>query len=358
MLANLVVMHAIEAMIAGPSARALRLGAVIPLSGTLGQSGPSALEAIILATKELQVSKSRLQRSIELVLIDAGAPIPTVAQTVSQLARSGTVEAFVGLHTSDVLEAIEKATAGFSIPYIFTAGHESREQPLGFYSSGESPAEMAHGIRRVMGDRNVREWAIVGSDYIWPHAVGASARSVIEENAGHVVLDRVVPLNSAKVVSPQLLSDIAQSGAQGLVANMPGRELINFLSALRGTELSRDLIIYSGTLEENVLYALGGDKTGNLYSTQHSYETLRSPQRIELNERFAAALGDDSPALNSWAEHCYDAVQLLVRLERSGMLQPRYMGAHHSALPDGAIDFRPQYSIQLAVAAGLRFEIM
>lgn len=353
---NLVVMDAMEAMVEGPSARALRVGAVLPLSGTLGQSGPSALEAIILAAKELQAAKS--QRPIELVLIDAGANTRAVAQSVSQLARSGAVDAFVGLHTSDVLQAIEESTAEFPLPYIFTAGHESREQPSGFYSSGESPAEMAQGVRRVMDDRNISEWAIVGSDYVWPRAIGASTRSVIEANAGRVVLDRFVPLGGAEAASRQLLADIVHSGARGLIVSMPGRELITILSALRDAELDRQLVIYSGTLEENVLYAIGGNRTGNLYSTQHSFETLRAPRRIELNERFATALGEGSPVVNSWAEHCYDAVHLIAGLESAGLLHARNMGTHHSTLPKEAIDLRPHYDIQLAVAAGMHFEIM
>jgi ABC-type branched-subunit amino acid transport system substrate-binding protein len=355
---KVVVIDAIEATLYGPSARSFRLGAVLPLSGTLGQAGPSALEALILAAEELQATRSPGQRSIELVLIDAGAPAQSVAQTVAQLARAGIVEAFVGLHTSDVLEAIEVAAAGFPVPYVFTAGHESREQPPGFYSPGESPAEMAQGVGRVMDARDVREWAIIGSDYIWPHAVGAAARKVIEMNAGRVVLDQVIPLHGAMAASRQLLSDITSSGAEGLIVSMPGRELITILTALHDTELDREFVVYSGTLEENVLYALGGNLTGNLYSTQHSFETLASPRRVELNERFAVALGDDSPAVNSWAEHCYDAVHLMVGLERAGLLDARCVSEYRCPPPEGVLELLPHYSIQLAVAAGMRFEIM
>lgn len=355
---RLVVLDALEALIDGPSREAFRLGAVLPLSGLLGQSGPSALEAVILACEELQRTKLPLQRPIELVLVDSGISPGAIAHSVSQLVQSGAVEAFVGLHTSDVMEAIEKLSIGHPVPYVFTAGHESRPQPLGFFSSGESPKEMAQGVQHVIMDRDIREWAIVGSDYIWPRAVGAAAREVIENNSGRVAVERVVPLRGAADAARDLISDVVKSGAKGLVVSMPGRELITLLTALRGSELDRQLVTCSGTLEENVLYALGGDSTGNLYATQHSFETLHSPRRLELTARFEAALGEGFPALNSWAEHCYDAVHLIVGLERSDMLNLVNMSVDDASVHPEALKLRPDYSIQLAVAAGLNFEVV
>lgn len=355
---ELPVMDALEAVVAGPAPDTLRIGAALPLSGVLGQTGPSALEAVILAGEELQSRRSGADRGIELVLIDSGQAPSSVAATVSHMARSGLVDAFVGLHTSDVLEAIEDATTGLAVPYVFTAGHESRPRPPGFFSSGESAEEMARGLRRVMADRRVHHWAIIGSDYVWPRAVGASGRRVIEAEGGTVVLDRLIPLRGVAAARKELLEQIVSTGAEAVLVSMPGRDLIDLLTALQASGLDRRLVVYSGTLEENVLYAIDGNRTGNLYSTQHSFESLRSPRRLEFNARFAAAYGDHKPALNSWAEHCYDGVHMIVGLERSGLLSAENLRADESEVSADALSFRPQYSIQLAVAAGMAFEVV
>lgn len=347
------VIDAVEALVSGPTSRVFRLGVALPLQGVIGQAGPSALEAVILAAKELDSRRTMTERPVELVIVDAGLSPARVAANVAQLARSGCVEAFIGLHTSDVLEAIERELHSWPIPYVFTAGHENRPRPLGFFSSGESPAEMAVGVRRVAQERAIQDWAIIGSDYIWPNAVGSAARAAITESAGRVVMDRLVPLGSAAAAAPALLDSIARSGAQGAVVSMPGRELIAFLAALRSTRLHESLIVCSGTLEENVLYALGGSCTGNLYATQHSFETLQSPRRMELNARYAAAFGAGAPALNSWAEHCYDAIHMVVGMERAGLLTVENM-----AIEETLREFGPSYDIQLGVAAGLSFEVV
>ncbi|MGB4136379.1 MAG: ABC transporter substrate-binding protein [Microbacterium sp.] len=355
---KLRVLDALEATVAGPAHNTLRIGAVLPLSGVLGQAGPSALEAVLLAGEEVQTSAGSSATPLELVLLDSGGPPTSVAQAVRHLALEGIVDAFVGLHTSDVLEAIEEATSGFPLPYVFTAGHESRPRPPGFFSSGESADDMAQGIRRVIADRGVYRWAIIGSDYVWPRAVGASGRAVIEDSGGEIVLERLIPLRSTTVAAPRLVAQLAVSGADAVLLSMPGRDLIEMLTALRESGLDRRVVVYSGTLEENVLYALDGNRSGNLYSTQHSFETLRSPQRVEFNARFTAAYGTETPALNSWAEHCYDGVHMIAGLARSGLLSAENLSMDTASVPDDALALRPEYNIQLAVAAGMSFEIV
>lgn len=352
------MMDALEAIVAGPDQRTFRLGAALPLSGVLGQAGPSALEAILLAGRDLQATRSKSDRPIEIVLVDAGAPPRAVADSVSHLSRAGIVDAFVGLHTSDVLEAIEQKSTGHPMSYVFTAGHESRPRPDGFFSSGESPDEMCQGVRRLIKGRQIENWAIIGSDYVWPRSVGKAARNVIRELGASVVFDRVVALGEVQAACHDLLEGLVASKAQGVVASLPGRELIMLLSALKASGLDRKIVVCSGTLEENVLYALGGNSTGNLYATQHSFDNLRSPGRLELNERYTAAYGHDAPALNSWAEHCYDAVHLLVGLERNGLLAPSNLRMDEATTPAEVLRLRPRYEIQVAVAAGLSFEAM
>jgi ABC-type branched-subunit amino acid transport system substrate-binding protein len=335
------------------------MGLVLPMSGVIGLAGPSALEAVTLAGRELQHSATSFDRGLEFVLIDSGGPPRRVAERVADLAHSHTVDAFVGLHTSDVLEAIEHALAPGPVPYVFTPGHEDADRLPGFYCSGEPPQVMAVGLARVIADRHVSEWAIVGTDYVWPRAMRDSARAVIEANGGRVVLDRLLPLGRVRREAPRFVDELIRSGARGVIVNMPGRDLSTTLLAVRARGLDKALLRFSGSLEENALYALGGDRSGNLYSTSHSFESLQSPRHQELNDKYRFAFGDESPVLNSWAEHCYDGVHLLARLDRSGLLSTASLDSHpDNHTPAEAAMLRPQYESHLAVAVGMTFEVL
>jgi ABC-type branched-subunit amino acid transport system substrate-binding protein len=353
------LLDGLEAMIQGRDPRRFRVGLALPMSGVLGLSGPSALDAALLAGTEISGARTSSDRPLDLVLIDSGAAPGAVAASVAALACEHIVDGFVGLHTSDTLEAVEQALAPYRTPYVFTPGHEDARRLPGFLCSGESPVQSMTGLARVIQERGIRDWAIVGTDYVWPRAMRAAARSVIEAADGRVVLDRLLPLGSVRSSINAIIDELTHSPARGIVVNMPGRDLTSVLLALRARGLDRRLVRFSGSLEENTLYALDGDRSGNLYANQHSFESLPSARRQELNERYRSAFGDESPVLNSWAEHCYDGAHLLDRLDRAGLLDPASLGPQGDRqTPPEALRLRPDYDAHNAVAAGMAFEVL
>jgi len=350
---GVTMLDELEARTGKPDPRVFRVGLVLPMRGILGQVGPSALEAAILAAGEIRHTRPHSDRPLELVLTDSGRAPDEVAGSVRALACGRLVEAFVGLHTSDTLQAIERGLGRTRVPYVFTPGHEDDERAVGFHCSGESAHQQTRDLSRVIADRGVREWAIVGTDYVWPRAMGAAARAQIGAHGGRVVLDRLVPVGSLARTAAGLARELAGSGARGVMVNLPGRDLTEMLLGIRRAGLDDRIVRYSGALEENALYAIGGDRSGNLYSSLHSFENLDSPRRRELNQRYARAFGDASPVLNSWAEHCYDAVHLLAGLESAGRLSP------DDLIPGSpALDLRPRNQTHLAVAEGMRFAVL
>jgi ABC-type branched-subunit amino acid transport system substrate-binding protein len=359
MSTGLEVMDSMEALLGGPSRSRLRVGIVLPMTGVIGMAGPSALDAVLLAGHEIDSSRGQFDRPLEFVMVDSGTAPARVAETVSDLARSGTVEAFVALHTSDTLDAVERSLRGQEVPYVFTPGHEAHPRDGAFYCSGEAPDQLGSGLTRVMRGRGVDEWAVVGTDYVWPRAMREAARRIIADNGGRVVYERLMPVGSVRSSVDRMVEEIAASGARGVVINMPGRDLAWTLLAIRAQGLDRRLIRFSGSLEENVLYSVGGDVTGNLYASLHSFDSLQSDRRRELNDRHRVAFGDEAPVLNSWAEHCYDGTHLIARLDRSGLLSASSLGdAGAESTPDAAVALRLAYDMHLAVAEGMTFSVI
>ncbi|MFF1255165.1 ABC transporter substrate-binding protein [Pseudarthrobacter sp. NPDC058329] len=353
------ILDPLEALVQGPSRRTFRVGLALPMSGVLGMAGPSALEAALLAGMEINTLRTSAERKVEFVVLDSGGPADHVSGMVSELSSSGAVEAFVGLHTSRTREHVERALARRHVPYVFTAGHEAADLVPGLYCSGESPVQLMSGLARVMSERQVLDWAIVGTDYVWPRAMRRAARAVVESHSGRVVLDRLLPVGTVGATLEGVINDLTSSSAGGIIINMPGRDLTKTLLALRGRSLDQRLLRFSGGLEENVLYAINGDSSGNLYSTQHSFESLPSERRVELNARYRSAFGDHSPVLNSWAEHCYDGAHLVAALDTAGLLTSAALGAFDDPnTPPEALGIRPQYDIHLAVAAGMSFLVL
>jgi len=103
-----------EARLLAPEAhRVVRVGLIVPTSGTLGMIAPAALNCAALAAAEVNRAGGILGRRVELVVIDGGGPPSAVAAGVAGLVRDAAVTALVGTHASDVRVATTRAVGGW-----------------------------------------------------------------------------------------------------------------------------------------------------------------------------------------------------------------------------------------------------
>ncbi|ROR91917.1 ABC transporter substrate-binding protein [Nocardioides aurantiacus] len=292
----------------------VRVALAVPQSGPLGLTGPSALDAALLAAHETNVQERLRGRVLDLVLVDAGRRPGDVARDVADLATRGLVDAVVGFHTSDVHRAVESALAGRT-PYVFTPPHEGGRRLPGVVCLGADPSQQLRGsIAWLTRTHRLRRWALVGSDYIWPRSVHRHARRLVAEQGATVVLEARVPLGGLDDRLARLLDDLVTSRADAVLLSMVGRDLATFNTAARRTGLDRRLVRLSGALEENGLLAARGDRTGTLYAAMPSFASLTDDDRTGLAERHAALLGPRAPVLDSYAEGVYDGVRLVAAL--------------------------------------------
>jgi urea transport system substrate-binding protein len=317
---EIVMLDSIEVAVGGPDPSVLRLGLLVPLSGTLGLTGPSALGAASLAVAEVNAAGGVKGKAIELVLLDAGRSPMAVAGLAGSLAEVGLVDAFVGFHTSDVHRAVEKSVGGRT-PYIFTPPHEGGTRAPGIVLMGDGPArQLGSSINRLVERRRVRRWALIGNDYVWPQVVHQVAGPLIRAAGGEVLLERLVPLGLAppghdpEETTNRLLEELVRSRIDGILLSLIGSDLARFNRDFQGSRLRCRAVRLSGSLEENGLLAAGGDNTGELYAAMRSFAGQRDDRREALATRYREAFGDDAPVLDAYAEGCYDGVHLVAAL--------------------------------------------
>jgi ABC-type branched-subunit amino acid transport system substrate-binding protein len=344
----------------------LRIGLLLPLTGAMGMAGPSALDGAMLAAHEVNTARGRAGRPIQLVVADAGAPDATLLSVVDALACAGTVDALVGFHTSDVLERVERVVGG-RVPYIFTPPHEGAERAAGVFCLGEGPLrQVAPAVDWLAQTRDIRNWALLGNDYVWPRAMHAAAVRAIRSTGGEVALNRLVPLGDVASRASEVIDAIDASGANGVLLSLVGRDLASFNAALRSSGLDARLVRLSGSLEENGLLAFGGDDTGGLYATMHSFTTLGTERHRELMERYRSLFGADAPVFDSYAEGCYDGVHLIAALDAAGRLKVDDLAESAlgllAAVPSSEWDTSPlgprRDAVHLAAAQGLEFAVV
>jgi urea transport system substrate-binding protein len=333
-----VIRDRLEVMVEGPDASVLRLGLLVPLSGPLGLVGPSATCAASLAAAEVNAAGGVRGRRIELVVADAGGRPDSAAREARRLAESGTVEAVVGLHTSDVHRAVESALAG-RMPYIFTPPHEGGSRRTGVVLLGEAPAQqLALPLGWLSRQRRLRRWALVGSDYIWAWSVHRAARPLIAAFGGELALERLIPFGMSEDAAGHVTQALARARVDAVLLSLIGRDLVLFNRAFTASRLGPNVLRVSGALEENGLLAAGGDDTGELYAAMRSFAGQQEPRRLALAENYRRAFGPHAPPLDSYSESCYDGTHLAAALAAAdGLTAPRAQPVAARLLsPDGS----------------------
>lgn len=360
---DLRMKDSLETVLEGPDTSVLRLGLMLPLSGPLGITGASSLNAASLAAHEVNRRGGVRGRPLELVLMDAGSNPARAAREARHLADGGLVEAFVGLHTSDTYRAVEAALDG-GTPYIFTPPHEGGRRRRGVVLIGDSPIRQLAGAMSWLAEhRGLRRWALVGSDYIWAWAVHSAARPLLASVGSDVVLERFVPfgLVAREEQTGRIVEEVATARVDAVLLSLIGADQAAFNRVFGSTALAQRVVRVSGALEENGLLAAGGDTSGELYAAMRSFAGDGHPRHAALAQSLRTAFGDHAPVLDAYSESCYDGVHLAAALGWQGSLTASAAQTAAAALlsADGASDSwrasplgRPVFRNGLARAEG------
>ncbi|MFF2118586.1 ABC transporter substrate-binding protein [Kitasatospora sp. NPDC058184] len=350
------VIDPLDALHSARDGAAFRVGLVVPQSGPLGLTGPSALDGALLAAHEVNAGGGVLGRPLELVLVDGGGAPGPVAGEVRRLLDAGALDALAGCHTSDVHRAVETVAAG-RLAYVFTPPHEGGSRLPGVLCTGIDPSrQFGPAIQELTDRHGIARWALIGNDYIWPRSVHRAAEGLAARAGARVVLERRVPFGAVEEALDPLLDALRSARADALLLSLIGRDLVQFNRALRRSGLDRRLVRLSGSLEENGLLALGGDDTGTLYAAMPSFATLAEERRQSLAERHRALCGPWAPVLDAYAVGLYEGLRLLADLAARRALAPDGLLAAAGRLLHGEAAGRAP--IHLARAEGLGFAVL
>ncbi|MGK5113244.1 ABC transporter substrate-binding protein [Geodermatophilus sp. CPCC 205506] len=308
-----------EALLVPRPPDVVRVALAVPLSGPLALTAPSALDLAGLATDETNADGGVRGRPVELVTVDSGRPPHVVAAEASALLDAGVFDVLVGYHTSDVHRALEAALAG-RVRYVFTPPHEGGRQRAGVLRIGSSPREQhAAALAWLVRHRRARRWALVGNDYVWPQAVHRAATAVLHGLGADVVGELLVPFGPS---DPGAMVDLVRrSRADAVLLSLVGRDLVAFNREFARAGLDHRVVRLSGALEENGLYAVGGDSTGELFACMPSFAAVDGAAdegQIDLQERHARRAGPSAPVVCAYARGVYDGVRLAVTLPGRG----------------------------------------
>lgn len=292
----------------------LSIALCVPLGGTAGIWGPSALASARLAVAELNRGAGMAGQSCRLLTVNAADDAPDIEATLIDLVVSGDVDAVIGMHTSAVRQRILRAVGG-QIPFVYTPLYEGGEATPQVFAIGETTERQLRPAIRWLGEhRRPKRWFAVGNDYVWPRVSHRLAARYVGDGGGELLADRYLPFGMDDY--SQLLDEIARLKPHAILLSLIGQDAVHFNRDFGRTGLSRDVFRLSCAIEENGLLAIGADNTEGLFVSSGYFASLASDANMAFKERYYNHFGQRAPTLNALGQSTYEGVHFMAALAR------------------------------------------
>ncbi len=290
------------------------VGLVVPLAGPEAMYGPSCILCARLATEEINAGSGILARPVRLRIIDGGRGSEQVAGEVERLVDRGEIDAVVGWHLSDVRRRLA-ARLRARVPYIYTALYEGGETTPGVVAIGETPEIQLHpGLRWMSQEIGVRDWFVVGNDYVWPRRSTETVRALVDgDRSGPSIGEADFVGLGTRDFAP-VLDRISDSGTDGVLMLLVGHDAVRFNRQFAQRGLEERCARFSPLMDESMLLDLGPGASSDIFTASGYFESLPTPDSLDFGSRYVRRFGPDAPVLNAPGESCYEGVRLLAGL--------------------------------------------
>lgn len=334
--------------------RRLNVALFVPVSGSAGLWGPSAIACAELAAEEVNRAGGVAGRELMLRVFNAADEDAEVHAAARQAVHEGGAEVIVGMHTSSVRQTIERAAAG-RVPFVYTPLYEGGGLAPGVFAIGERPEQQLRpALQAMVGRYRARRWLLLGNDYVWPRVSHRLARQYLEEAGAQVLDDLYLPFGVDDFAP--VMDHLRRLAPDAVLLSLIGQDAVDFNRHFGDLGLARHVQRLSCAIEENTLLAIGPEHSEGLHAAAGYFATLATDANLGFKERYHARFGGRAPMLNTLGQSTYEGVHFAAAL-----LQGRHRQPQGWASVRGTRYHDPRRSEQrtyLARADGLRFELV
>ena len=292
--------------------RLIRIGLLLPISGSSGMHGPPGRSCAQLAVEEINALGGLLGRRVQVVVADGGMSFAASAREGERLIEEDGVAAVIGTHPSGVREILGPKI-GRRVPYVYTPIFEGDGYEPGVFYLGETAYQQLGPVLPWMkAHLGIRRWYLIGNDFRWPRDVHRMARRLLAEQQGVLAGDRLVPLETEDFDA--IVAEIRALRPDALIVTLVGSDAVIFHRAFTRAGLD-DRIWRLGLLtEENTVLGIGAECSRRLLSSAAYFASLPYPENKDFVQRYRSRFGPHAPVLNSIGQSCYEGLMFLHRI--------------------------------------------
>ena len=303
---------AAAATIAAPSVRAavtpLKIGLMLPYSGTFAQLGESITTAIELYLSERNNSLGG--RPVTLVKLDDQSDPAAAPQNVNRLLSRDKADVLIGTVHSGVVMALVQASREKGVPLIIpNAGNVAASRELcaeSVFRSSFTNWQPAYGMGLALAATGVKKAAWVTWDYAAGKESGQGFADGLKAGGAELVTTLTLPFPETNF--QPILAQLPGLGVQAVGAFFAGGGAVQFVRDYAAAGLKDKIpLCGSGFLTEGTLAAQGAAAEG-IRTALHYGDGLDLPKNTAFRAAFKAKAGREADV---YAVQGYDAAQIL-----------------------------------------------
>lgn len=286
----------------------LRLGLMLPFSGTFAALGENIAAAIELHLAERQGRMGG--RPVTIIRLDDESNPANAVQNANRLIGRERAEALIGTVHSGVVMALVQASRERGIPLIIpNAGNVAATRELcapSIFRSSFSNWQPAYGMGLALGRQGVKRAAWITWDYAAGNEAGEGFRQGLAAAGGEVVRELKLPFPETNF--QPLLAQVPGLNVEAVGSFFAGGGAVQFVREYAAAGLKERVpLCGSGFLTEGVLGPQGAAAEG-IRTALHYGDGLDNPKNTAFRAAFKQRTTRDADV---YAVQGYDAAQML-----------------------------------------------
>jgi urea transport system substrate-binding protein len=270
------------------------------------------VDAVRLATEEINAEGGLLGRPLELVVADGKSDSSVFAKEAERLISQEKVSVLFACWTSACRKAVKPVVEHHRHLMFYPVQYEGLEGSPNILYTGSAPnQQIVPGTRWAM-ERFGKRVYLLGSDYVFPRTANIIIRDLVSAGDGQILAERYLPLGSTDMVN--IVEDIRRKKPDVVLNTVNGDSNAALFGALVQAGLA-DLPLVSFSVAEPEMKAWNGGRLLRHYGVWSYFQSVPREENRQFVAAWRARFGADQ-ATSDPIEATYVGVHLWAQAVR------------------------------------------